>query len=289
MKFKNVLILYKRSAYKIYFSLKSSSLYRSKNATVLRDKKNFENADKDHYDTLHTISKVLLVYGVRFTECYRGRGVNYNKYDLVITVGGDGTFLEAARKINNQVLFGVNSAPHHSVGRFCIATAENFEHIFKRILLRKYEISKLHRIRMKVEGQSGYVDALNDVLICHHNPAVLCRYTLKFRGKKEEQRSSGVWIATPAGSSGAVMSAGGKLLSQYDNRLQYVPRELYQGKSSAYKLKGSIVGPRQKISVTSLMRKGMIYVDGAHKSVSFPYGCTAKFNLSPKPIRTIRL
>jgi len=290
MKFKNVLVLYKRSAYKIYFLEKRSALRNSRNTIVLDEARKFKAAHDSHYETLHSVAKVLLTNGVRFTECYRGRRVNYNDYDMIITIGGDGTFLEASKHIKKQVLLGVNSAPNYSVGRFCIAHLGNFEPIIKNLQSGKYKIIDLHRMRLKVSKYRKKYDVLNDILICHQNPAFLCRYYLRYGGLKEEQRSSGVWVSTPAGSSGAIKSAGGQVIPIEKKELQYLPRELYRAKRKIdYRLKGGIIKPRQKMTVTSLMRKGMIYLDGAHSNLHFDFGSQCEITLSPHSIRTIKV
>ncbi len=288
MTFKNVLLLYKRSAYKIYFLDKRGSL-NPRNAIVKKERKRFEASHQDHYATLKSVSRCLLSHGVRYTECYRGRKIDYARYDLIITVGGDGTFLEAARHCSNQVMIGVNSAPNHSVGRFCIANAANFEKILKRILSKKIQIAHFQRLRVKVDKDVEPIDALNDILMCHQNPAMLCRYYLKIKDRVEEQRSSGIWISTPAGSSGAIHSAGGKIISQFDKKLQYLPRELYAGKNEDYRLTGGVLHQGEKILVTSLMRKGVVYLDGAHHKHLFPYGSVLEVKFSPHPIKTIKL
>ncbi|MCA9409262.1 MAG: NAD(+)/NADH kinase [Candidatus Omnitrophica bacterium] len=290
MRFKNVLLLYKRSAYRIYFLESSSSLHKRKNITVRKEIKRFEKAHHEHYDSLKSVSKLLFTHGIRFTECYRGRKINYKKYDLIITVGGDGTFLEASRHVNSdQVVVGVNSAPNHSVGRFCVATIDNFEELLKKIFFTKVKFAYFHRIRLLFKETGEHFDALNDILICHSNPAMLSRYHIKIRDVMEEQRSSGIWISTAAGSSGAIKSAGGKLLDQYKKVMQYLPRELYLGKNKAYKLKGGVLTSRQSIIITSLMRKGMVFFDGAHHKHSFDYGGVLRVSISPNPVKTIKL
>ena len=289
MNLKNVLLLYKRSAYKIYFLDEKSSLKSKKTAFLREERKRFEEAHVEHYKTLKNIAKILLTYGIRFTESYRGRSVNYSKYDFIITVGGDGTFLEAARHSKHQIIMGVNSAPEHSVGRFCIANNHNFEAILKNLILKNFQVGYLQRLRLNFGGKVEPIEALNDILVCHSNPAVLCRYYLTINGKREEQRSSGIWISTPSGSSGAIHSAGGKVLNQYEKKMQYRPRELYQGHHEYYKLRGGILGPKDSLSVTSLMRRGMIYVDGAHHKFPFEYATPVQISFSPHPIKTVRL
>lgn len=288
-KFKNILLLYKRSAYKIYFLDPKRPLASLKGRFIKGEFARFKKSHDQHYNALHNISRVLYSHGVRFTECYRGKNINYSPYDLVITVGGDGTFLEAVRKITNQVIIGVNSAPQYSVGRFCIANAENFEKIVKQILAGKFKIAKLHQIQIQFSKNQKPINALNDVLICHQNPAMLCRYYIEIGRYREEQRSSGIWISTAVGSTGAIKSAGGKILPQFDKLMQYKPRELYQGKLNPYKLRGGVLGPKEGIKIVSLMRRGMVYIDGAHQKVGFEYGDSIQIKLSANPIKTIQI
>jgi len=46
------------------------------------------------------------------------------------------------------------------------------------------------------------------------------RYYLKIGNLREEQRDSGLWISTAAGSSGAIRSAGGKLFKNEEKKMQ---------------------------------------------------------------------
>ncbi|MDO8580991.1 MAG: NAD(+)/NADH kinase [Candidatus Omnitrophota bacterium] len=286
--FKNVLLLYKRSAYQLYF-LDSKSSMRPQNPIVVKECEAFKEAHDSHYATLRTVARTLFRHGVRFTECYRGRNIPYSAFDLVITVGGDGTFLEAARKIKHQVMLGVNSAPKYSVGRYCVANKDNFEGILKRLLAGRFKIKHFHRLRVQFDHRRQPVEALNDVLICHRNPAVLCRYGIQRGSRFEEQRSSGIWVSTPAGSTGAIHSAGGKGMDPYAKKIQYVPRELYESKGSRYRLKGGIVPAGQKIKITSLMRQGMVFLDGAHQKFPFDFGSQLMISLSSHPVKTVSL
>ncbi len=287
--FKNVLLLYKRSAYKIYFLDNKKSIFRHAKSLTKKELKRFEAAHNEHYASLKNITKELFTLGIPFTECYRGHNLDYSKYDLIITVGGDGTFLEAARQSHNQVIIGINSAPNHSVGRFCMGTADNFKRILHAINNRKFKIALFYRLQLKVDSNPKPAEVLNEILICHSNPAVLCRYYVNINQATEEQRSSGIWISTPAGSSGAIHSAGGKVLKQHDKLFQYLPRELYQGKHPIYKLRGGVLNAKSVIRITSLMRNGAIYLDGPHHKLHFEYGDEAQIKLSNKPIKTIQL
>ena len=88
---------------------------------------------------------------------------------------------------------------------------------------------RLTRLRIELNGKQVGHPALNDALVCHPHPVVTTRVAMKPPSARtyEEQKNSGVWISTPAGSSSAARAAGGKLLPLYSNKLQYVVREPY--------------------------------------------------------------
>jgi len=115
------------------------------------------------------------------------------------------------------------------------------------------------------------------------------RYYLKIGNLREEQRDSGLWISTAAGSSGAIRSAGGKLFKNEEKKMQYMPRELYYGFNKTYRHKGGVLHAGQRVAITSLMRSGMIYIDGTHYELKFPFNHTLNVAFSPNPLRTIKL
>ena len=287
MTLKNVLILYKKSAYKIYFLEKRGSFSVRNRSLIQKELGHFKKAHDEHYATLREVERVLCKYKIHFTKAHRHRNIQYSRYDLVITIGGDGTFLEAARDIDNSVLLGVNSSLSYSVGKFCPAHAKNFQDIFTRILRKNAKVHRLERLHIKVDGYHKPIDCLNDVLVCHKNPAAMSRYALKIGQRREEQRGSGLWIAAPAGSSGAIHSAGGQVMPQTAKEIQYMPRELYWGGSFKYRLKGGVLSSRQSLTVISLMRQGRVYIDGTHLEFLFPFGAAMKVTRSPYPVKTI--
>jgi NAD+ kinase len=284
MTIKRVLILYKKSAYSIYFQHPRSS-FNSRGKVGLSELKRFRKMHETHVASLAYVEQVLKDAGIKFKRICRGRPFDPKRYDLVVTVGGDGTFLEAARKLKGQLILGVNSDPSWSIGRFCSATSGTFKKVLKGLLEQKQAILEFPRLELSLMGKR--VNFLNDVLFCHRNPAAMSRYSLKIGEVQEEQKSSGLWVSTAAGSSGAIKSAGGRQFAPTQQILQYRPRELYLKKNKPYILKGAILSFKGDLKVISMMREGRVFVDGSHLSFPFDFGVVATVSRSSYPLRVV--
>jgi NAD+ kinase len=288
MPIKNVLLIYKKSAYAIYHhQVKHSSAFHKDR--IVSDKINhIIAAHEEHYETLAYVEHVLKKLGITYTKRLRKRPIDYTKYQFIITVGGDGTFLETSRFVRKQLMVGVNSSPRYSVGKLCRARKSNFEKMMLRVMKGRHTVETLHRMRIRYNQNQDFVDCLNELLVTDLNPAVMSRYFLIVNDVGEEQYGSGLWISTASGSSGALKSAGGKVMRPTEKRMQYLPRELYEGLDKRYQLTGGLLNPSDKVRIISFMKDGMLYVDGNHCSIPFPYGTSIHVTLSPLPIRTIR-
>ena len=283
----NILLLYKNSTYAGYFLSDRKRLAQLEGLLNTEEIKRFRRTHENHFWSLSYVEAVLKNRKLKFTKACRGSSLDYSRYDLIITVGGDGTFLEAARQVKNEIVWGVNSDPSWSVGRFCSGNPKNFEVLLDKVLAGKAKVRKFNRLNLSFSDGTQSMNVLNDILICHHNPGAMSRYYLTVGRVREEQRSSGVWIATAAGSSGGLHSAGGKVLPQENKEFQYKPRELYRGKNIRYHLKGGILKPAQKITLTSLMREGVVFVDGSHVCLPFSFGAKIFVNRSSNPLKII--
>lgn len=276
---RKILLLYKLSTYE---HLESGLLQPS--PEIHR----FRMAHHRHYEALVKIEKFLHQQGIRYLKLRRRQKVRYPDFDLIITVGGDGTFLEAAQHAQRQTVLGVNSDPRLSVGQFCAANAENFHKVFPSFFEGRSNVIALDRFDIRLDGQLLPVRGLNDILVCHANPAAMSHYLLQIDRIKEEQRSSGIWIATAAGSTGAIHSAGGKVLGITRHQFQYLPRELYFGWGRPRHLTGGTLQRQKKLIVTSLMRDGVFFVDGAHQKSRLAFGQKLTVSLSRQPLLMVK-
>jgi NAD+ kinase len=283
---KPIALIHKKSIYHIYFEEREPSPETRARFTEA-DIERLRSAHEAHLETLAHIEAVLNERGVKFRKFYRARQVNYEPYDLVISVGGDGTFLEAQRRITTQTIIGVNSDPGRSVGNFCRFNADTFDDCLTAALSGEAKVTRLNRMSMTLDGENNGVHVLNDVLIAHQQPAAMSVYEIDVNGESETQYGSGLWISTAAGSTGGIMSAGGSRMAMGSKKLQYRARELFRGRGNEYALPGAAVTLQKPITVRSRMREGMLYVDGAHFRIPFPYGAVLEINNSDHPLKVV--
>lgn len=283
-----ILLLYKTSTYASYFLSDRRRLAQLRGFFNSQEQlKRFRQTHENHFWALAYVEAALKRRKLKFAKFCRGSSVHYGRYDLIITVGGDGTFLEAARYLRDQVIWGINSDPAWSVGRFCSGHLRNFETMLERVIAGKVKARRLNRLSLSFDDGTPPMDVLNDLLICHQNPGALSRYYLMVGRIKEEQKSSGVWISTAAGSSGGIHSAGGKVLPQESKSIQYRARELYRSRGTKYRLTGGVLESGQKITLLSLMREGVVFVDGSHVCLPIPFGSSIHVRRSPHPLKVI--
>ncbi len=146
--------------------------------------------------------------------------------ELVISVGGDGTLLQCAGLIypRNVALTGIN------LGRLGFLTDLPPAEIDSGLnaMLDGAYLSEERAVLGCEVIRDGRVlvaeDALNDVVIQKWNSARLITLNTSVDGKLlHSQRSDGMIVATPTGSTAYAMSGGGPILDPSINALVLVP------------------------------------------------------------------
>ncbi len=214
-----------------------------------------------HRDTLKKVLKTLDTLHIAHTRIDRVQFKKIIDADLVITVGGDGTVLAASHFVKKTPIFGINSAPQTSTGYLCVAQPKNFEHLLKQIVQGQRKPLSIPRLEVSVDGQKIPYLGLNDLLFACRLQGETARYFLQVGRNKEFQKSSGVWIATGAGSTAAIFSAGGKPFSMASKKLEYWVREPFQYKNRYHLVRG-FVKPGTSITLLPDMHQAMIFIDG---------------------------
>ncbi len=283
MKLRKVLIVYKKSTFQIQAVERRESrfirLLEEGHDSVTRVKV----AHAEHYDVLDTLKSILTDRGIEVKALARADlNRTVKNVDLVISVGGDGTFLDASHFLDVVPLLGVNSSKSSSFGHFCLANETNLAATLDQIENDQIEPLKLLRLELELNGELLPELVLNEVLICHSNPAGTSRYFLQIDQSREEQRSGGIWIGPPGGSTGAIKAAAGTVLPIAERNFQYIVREPGPRPYESWSLLRGLLSEDTEIKITSQMRTGSLYIDGQHIDYGFGLGDELTVRVSKK-------
>jgi NAD+ kinase len=247
-------------------------------------------AHRDHQETLNEARSVLTDLGAKATFRHRWADGDVHGYDLVVTLGGDGTLLWASHVVGGDVpVVAINSAPAMSVGYFCAGQKGSLGDTLAAALEGRLQATRLTRMQVDLDANTVSTRVLNDILFAHVCPAVASRYVLRHGDRQEEQRSSGVWVGPAAGSTAAQRSAGGDVLPLSSDQLQFVVREPYYGRGEPYRLEKGIVEPGEAMFIRSHMRDARVYIDGAHRTCDVDFGSELRLTRSPEPLTLLGL
>ena len=237
-----------------------------------------EARQEEALQAVRTAARGLTVTELRVDDVVPGMVIEAG---LVITVGGDGTVFTANTISTSAPFLTVNSDPERSVGHF---TRYNADSVAEGIALwrsGRFTPEALHRLAITVDGRTSCI--LNDCLFAHSNPAVLSRYMLEVDGRREFQRSSGVWIATAHGSTAAIRSAGSEPVPSHLPALLFRVREPYLGRDQATFLADTQVPPHGLTLLPAI--PGMaLYLDGPNITVPVAPGMPVVISAARTPL-----
>ena len=164
-----------------------------------------EDVKESHTIAIQT-KEVLTSYGLKSVV------TPSSKYDsnasLVITIGGDGTLLKAARFYapKNVPILGINLG---RLGFLAQANTDEIEASIKKLINKEYRIES----RMMLSAYNDNVLALNDIVIKGDTFSRTSKLFLYINGKVVcDYLADGIIISTPTGSTAYTLSAGGPVL-----------------------------------------------------------------------------
>ncbi|EFJ19356.1 hypothetical protein SELMODRAFT_419186 [Selaginella moellendorffii] len=306
---RRVLVLLKRSAYDLYVARHRDPAFVNGSAEKTKVVENLLDRHRVHESTVQKCKDVLANMSLSWDLLLRDELHSpIRNVDLVVTVGGDGTLLQASHYLDDSIpVLGVNSDPTktdevqeqqmeefdatRSRGYFCAATSEDFEQVLGKVISGKLQPKTLRRISTTIDGTLFSTPALNDVLLAHPNPAAVSRCTFSVvnqqtkSGSLIHSRSSGLRVCTAAGSTAATLSAGGFAMPLESKELQYMLREPILPHPKQKNLMHGFVGSTEAIQVTWGCRQGSIYFDGAHVSAPIKFGTVVTISASGPPVK----
>jgi len=205
--------------------------------------------------------------------------------DLVLSVGGDGTFLSAACHLEDGLILGINSKPERKEGHFTRTALETLEKCFERILADNFTVLELTRLQATLDGKDLPL-ALNEVFVAHKLPHHMFVHKLSIGGKTELQKSSGIIIGTAMGSHAWLKSAGGTVMPLTDRSFQFLVRDPFQGRIIKTTLTKGILKAGETLTIESLMEESIVAMDGAEPQ-QFKKGTLLTITTSEKNLKFI--
>ncbi len=131
--------------------------------------------------------------------------------EIMLAVGGDGTFLRAARLVGRtqKPIVGINIG---KMGFLTEINARDLESALSRIKRGDYEIEK--RIVLEAMFHNDSIYALNDIVIASGMSPRIMKLECYLNGEYlTTMEADGVIISTPTGSTAYSLSAGGPILT----------------------------------------------------------------------------
>jgi len=243
----------------------------------------------EHTASLAAVRAVIDRLGVRATETQQIPTEPVDDVDLIIAVGGDGMVLGVSHAVRSNIpVLAVNSSPSFSVGYLSACLPDGFESTLLALRDGRIEPKTVQRLQVQIEGRPVVEPVLNDVLFCTENPAVMCRYRIDWPDGHELQRSSGVWISTPAGSTCALSSAGGPILPLTAQQFAFLVREPYSPPGKGVFLRTAVLARHEELHIQSRTAQTSVFLDGSHRRYEVPFGHTVSFRLHDQPLELVR-
>ena len=149
-----------------------------------------------------------------------------HRYDMLISIGGDGTMLRAATYVRDKgiPIIGINAG---RLGFLATVQQENIEHLLPLIFENKYKISPRTLLSLHYEGMENDDNldfALNEITVSRKDTTSMITIEVKLNGDYlNAYWADGLIVSTPTGTTGYSLSCGGPILIPEVNGLVITP------------------------------------------------------------------
>ena len=201
----------------------------------------------------------------------------FQKEDLVVTLGQDGLVANTAKYVMAQPIVAVNPEPVRFDGILLPFLPRQARAVVEKVIEQKAKIREVTLAEIKLNDGQRLL-AFNDLFIGARSH-VSALYRIRCREEAEVQSSSGVLVSTGAGSTGWLSSvfnmvsgiasfSGGRevqpiRLPWEDRRLIYVVREPFVSRHSRAGLVTGMLESGEELVLESLMPSGgVVFSDG---------------------------
>jgi len=207
--------------------------------------------------------------------------------DILVVLGGDGTFLRAARAVSDVdvPLLGVNLG---KVGFLSKVEAEQLEAILGQIAAGEFTIDDRMALRGRIlpagrDAAASEFFALNDVIVARGALARVVRLDVAIGPSHLATFiADGLVVASPTGSTGYSFSAGGPILDPLSRNLVVTP---IAGYLSA--IRSVVISPSQTVRARVVdAHEALVSVDG-REDLPIAVGDVVEVSARDAPIRFV--
>jgi NAD+ kinase len=208
--------------------------------------------------------------------------------DAVVVLGGDGTFLRAARAaaIVDIPILGINSG---KVGFLSKAEHDDLEDVLGILVEGDYEFEPRMVLEATVIDGSGVkaprsYTALNEAAVVRGASPRVVHAEVKVGGSHVATYiCDGIVVASPTGSTGYSFSAGGPILDPTSRNLVVTPIAAYLSA-----LRSSVVGAQHMVKVSvEVAHDCLVSIDG-REDIPLAVGDAVEVRAHDAPIRFIQ-
>jgi NAD+ kinase len=207
--------------------------------------------------------------------------------DVLVVLGGDGTFLRAARAVIDVdvPLLGVNLG---KVGFLSKVEANELEDVLTRLVAGEYAIDERMALEARIlpAGRVGGATthhALNDIVVARGALARVCRLDVAIGPSHLATFiADGLVVSSPTGSTGYSFSAGGPVVDPLSRNLIVTP---IAGYLSA--IRSVVVSPRQTVTCRIVdANEALVSIDG-REDIAIAVGDVVEVHALERPIRLV--
>lgn len=145
--------------------------------------------------------------------------------EVAISMGGDGTFLRTAARVNRQniPILGINTG---RLGFLADVGSTEVEETLEEVFKHYYRVEERTLLRLGTETRAyqGYNYALNEIAVLKRDTSSMITIHTELNGEYlTSYQADGLVIATPTGSTAYSMSVNGPIILPQDNSLVLSP------------------------------------------------------------------
>ena len=145
--------------------------------------------------------------------------------DMVISMGGDGTFLKAASRVGrkNIPILGINTG---RLGFLADISPEDMEETFNEIHENRYKVEERSVLQLKCDNEKLQRDpyALNEIAVLKRDSSSMISIHTAINGAPlTTYQADGLVIATPTGSTAYSLSVGGPIIVPHSKTIAITP------------------------------------------------------------------